>query len=199
MRTPEGAVAKLACAVSVKAHDDLCHQLLVPYAPDCAWAEKLASSGYTLKPDVSCSTSCIATPQQQITAHAWMLSTQDDTGRISDTVDSHTHPDAPHAVSELLVHAENIGLADSLASRRLVQYLVLGAAERVSQPRDILFRHMQSLLYLTEAELLICTTSHHTRGTAKKRQEQMPAKMKQLALLTYTLTMATEGKSMQGR
>ena len=67
-----------------------------------------------------------------------------------------TYPNAPHAVCELLVHAEVISLADSLAGWGLVQDLVLGTAEGVSQPCHILFRHPQALLDLTVTQLLIC-------------------------------------------
>lgn len=72
-------------------------------------------------------------------------------GKTADMWTRPAYPDAPHAISELLVHAEHISLADSLAGWRLVQNLVLGTAEGVSQPGDILFRHMQPLLDLTEA------------------------------------------------
>lgn len=89
------------------------------------------------------------------------------TGRIADTWTLKAHPDAPHAVCELFVHAEHISLADSLAGWGLVQDLVLGTAEGVSQPSDVLFRHMQPLLDLAEAELLICRTSHGLTYTAR--------------------------------
>lgn len=72
-------------------------------------------------------------------------------GKRADTWTRPAYPNAPHAISELLVHAEHISLADSFAGWRLVQDLVLGTAEGVSQPGDILFGHMQPLLDLTEA------------------------------------------------
>ena len=88
-------------------------------------------------------------------------------GRVADTWTLKPHPDTPHAVCELLVHAEHISLANSLAGWRLVQDLVLGTAEGVSQPSDVLFRHMQPFLDLAEAELLICRISQSLVGTAK--------------------------------
>ena len=89
-------------------------------------------------------------------------------GKHADTWTRPAYPNAPHTISELLVHAEHISLADSLAGWRLVQDLVLGTAEGVSQPGDILLGHMQPLLDLTEAELLICTISQCSAGTAKE-------------------------------
>ena len=88
--------------------------------------------------------------------------------KYADTWTRPAYPDAPHAISELLVHAEHISFADSLAGRRLVQDLVLGTAEGVSQPGDVFFRHMQPLLDLIEAQLLICITSLCSTGTAKE-------------------------------
>ena len=90
------------------------------------------------------------------------------TGTSAATWTCSAYPDAPHAISELLVHAEHISLADSLAGWRLIQDLVLGTAEGVSQPGNVLFRHMQPLLDLTEAKLLICRIGQCSTGIAEE-------------------------------
>ena len=116
--------------------------------------------------------------------------------RNADTWTRPAYPDAPHAISELLVHAEHISFADSLAGWQLVQDLVLGTAEGVSQPGDVFFRHMQPLLDLTEAQLLICMINQCSRGTAEEmnRTNASQKEASQLFGACGALIVATQSK-----
>ena len=67
------------------------------------------------------------------------------------------YPDAAHLVCELCVHAEDVSLGYSSAGRALVQNLVLGTAEGVSQPHDVLLWGIHALLDVCQAQLLNCS------------------------------------------
>ena len=67
------------------------------------------------------------------------------------------YPDAAHLVCELCVHAEDISLGYSSAGRALVQNLVLGTAEGVCQPHDVLLWCIHALLDVCQAQLLNCS------------------------------------------
>mmetsp|Transcript_5165 Transcript_5165/g.12721 ORF Transcript_5165/g.12721 Transcript_5165/m.12721 type:complete len:288 (-) Transcript_5165:1665-2528(-) len=71
--------------------------------------------------------------------------------------------DAVHAVGELVVEAELVGLGDGLAGGVLGQHLVLGARERVQQAQAVVVLQVGALLHLLVAQLLgvVEQQAHH--------------------------------------